>query len=146
MLFRSRLDVKQVLAGTFIDEDEVIKKSCTAIYREVFRALEDLRQKHLSGKARAEGDWGKIQTEDTSLFTGLSLSNRVAFKWEQFLHFYKHQSVGFVLPGQESDKSDKEVRVWLYPADADAENCNENTKKIMESIEKDIEKIGRAHV
>ena len=130
----SRLDVKQVLAGTFIDEDEVIKKSCTAIYREVFRALEDLRQKHLSGKARAEGDWGKIQTEDTSLFTGLSLSNRVAFKWEQFLHFYKHQSVGFVLPVRESDKA---VRVRLYPADA--EICNKNTAKIMESIEKDIE-------
>ena len=130
----SRLDVKQVLAGTFIDEDEVIKKSCTAIYREVFRALEDLRQKHLSEKDRAEEDWGKIQTEDASLFTGLSLSNRVAFKWEQFLHFYKHQSVGFVLPVRESDKA---VRVRLYPADA--ENCNKNTTKIMESIEKDIE-------
>ena len=130
----SRLDVKQVLAGTFVDEDEAIKKSCKAIYLEVFQALEDLRQKHLSGKARAEGDWGKIQTEDTSLFTGLSLSNRVAFKWEQFLHFYKHQSVGFVLPVRESDKA---VRVRLYPADA--EICNKNTAKIMESIEKDIE-------
>lgn len=128
------LDVKQVLAGTFIDEDEAIKKSCKAIYREVFRALEDLRQKHPSEEDRAERGWGKIQTEDASLFAGLSLANRVAFKWEQFLHFYKHQSVGFVLPSWETDK---EVSVRLYPADAAM--CDPNTAKIMESIEKDIE-------
>lgn len=128
------LDVKQVLAGTFIDEDEVIKKSCKDIYREVFRALEDLRQKHPSEEDRAERDWGKIQTEDASLFAGLSLANRVAFKWEQFLHFYKHQSVGFVLP---VGKSGKEVSVRLYPADAAM--CDPSTAKIMESIEKDIE-------
>jgi hypothetical protein len=30
--------------------------------------------------------------------TALSLVNRIAFKWEQFLHFYKHRSVDFVLP------------------------------------------------
>ena len=129
-----RLDVKQVLAGTFIDEDEVIKKSCKDIYREVFRALETLRQKHPSEEDRAKGDWGKIQTEDALPFAGLSLANRVAFKWEQFLHFYKHQSVGFVLPVRESDK---EVSVRLYPADAAM--CNKNTAEIMESIEKDIE-------
>ena len=130
----NRLDVKQVLAGTFIDEDEAIKKSCRAIYLGVFQALDALRQKHPSAEDRAKGDWGKIQTEEALSFAGLSLANRVAFKWEQFLHFYKHQSVGFVLPVRESDKA---VRVRLYPADA--EICNKNTAKIMESIEKDIE-------
>jgi len=55
-------------------------------------------------------------------------------QWEQFLHFYKHQSVGFVLPVRESDK---EVSVRLYPVDATM--CNKNTAKIMESIEQDIE-------
>ena len=130
----SRLDVKQVLEGTFVDEGEAIKKSCKAIYREVFLALEDLRQKHPSAEDRARGDWGKIQTEEALSFAGLSLANRVAFKWEQFLHFYKHQSVGFVLPVRESDK---EVSVRLYPVDATM--CNENTAKIMESIEQDIE-------
>lgn len=130
----SRLDVKQVLEGTFVDEGEAIKKSCKAIYREVFLALEDLRQKHPSAEDQARGDWGKIQTEEALSFAGLSLANRVAFKWEQFLHFYKHQSVGFVLPVRESDK---EVSVRLYPVDATM--CNENTAKIMESIEQDIE-------
>ena len=130
----SRLDVRQVLEGTFVDEGEAIKKSCKAIYREVFLALEDLRQKHPSAEDRAKGDWGKIQTEEALSFAGLSLANRVAFKWEQFLHFYKHQSVGFVLPVRESDK---EVSVRLYPVDATM--CNKNTAKIMESIEQDIE-------
>lgn len=130
----SRLDVKQVLEGTFVDEGEAIKKSCKAIYREVFLALEDLRQKHPSAEDQARGDWGKIQTEEALSFAGLSLANRVAFKWEQFLHFYKHQSVGFVLPVRDSDK---EVSVRLYPVDATM--CNENTAKIMESIEQDIE-------
>lgn len=130
----SRLDVKQVLEGTFVDEGEAIKKSCKAIYREVFLALDDLRQKHPSAEDQARGDWGKIQTEEALSFAGLSLANRVAFKWEQFLHFYKHQSVGFVLPVRESDK---EVSVRLYPVDATM--CNENTAKIMESIEQDIE-------
>lgn len=130
----SRLDVKQVLEGTFVDEDEAIKKSCKAIYREVFQALDALRQKHPSPEDQARGDWGKIQTEEALSFAGLSLANRVAFKWEQFLHFYKHQSVGFVLPVRESDK---EVSVRLYPVDATM--CNKNTAKIMESIEQDIE-------
>ncbi|WP_208873619.1 HD domain-containing protein [Fretibacterium fastidiosum] len=130
----SRLDVKQVLEGTFVDEDEVIKTSCRAIYLGVFQALDALRQKHPSAEDRAKGDWGKIQTEEALSFAGLSLANRVAFKWEQFLHFYKHQSVGFVLPVRDSDK---EVSVRLYPVDATM--CNENTAKIMESIEQDIE-------
>ncbi len=125
----NRLDVKQVLAGTFVDEDKAIGKSCKAIYQEVFRTLEDLQRKYPS-----EEGWGRIQTEDALSFAGLSLANRVAFKWEQFLHFYKHQSVGFVLPVRESDKK---VNVRLYPADATM--CNKNTAKIMASIKKDIE-------
>ena len=130
----NRLDVKQVLAGTFIDEDEAIKKSCRAIYLGVFQALDALRQKHPSAEDRAKGDWGKIQTEEALSFAGLSLANRVAFKWEQFLHFYKHQSVGFVLPVRESDK---EVSARLYPVDAAM--CDENTAEIMKSIKGDIE-------
>lgn len=128
------LDVKQVLAGTFIDEDEAIKKSCRAIYLGVFQALDALRQKHPSAEDRAKADWGKIQTEEALSFAGLSLANRVAFKWEQFLHFYKHQSVGFVLPVRESDK---EVSARLYPVDAAM--CDENTAEIMKSIKGDIE-------
>lgn len=129
----NRLDVKQVLAGTFVDEDKVIKKSCRAIYEAVFQALDVLRQKHPSPEDQTRGDWGKIQTEEALSFVSLSLANRVAFKWEQFLHFYKHQSVGFVLPVRESDK---EVSVRLYPVDAAM--CNENTAEIMNSIKEDI--------
>lgn len=127
----SGLDVEQVHVGTFVDEDKAIGKSCKAIYQEVFRTLEDLQRKYPS-----EEGWGRIQTEDALLFSGLSLANRVAFKWEQFLHFYKHQSVGFVLPVKGKER---EVRVRLYPTDSP--KAGENIPPIVKDIEKEYEKV-----
>ncbi|GHV28283.1 hypothetical protein FACS1894167_04870 [Synergistales bacterium] len=77
----------------------------------------------------------------------LSMINRYAFKWEQFLHFDKHRSVNFVLPVRV--KNDVIFRVF---PNADFENKDRDSivDEIVGAIRDEITKTGevlkRLHV
>jgi hypothetical protein len=75
---------------------------CKDIYAAVMNAL--LALKAQSG--------GYLATSRNQMdLTTLSLVNRYAFKWEQFLHFYKHRCVSFVLPV----KKEGRVQLKIFP-------------------------------
>lgn len=119
------------------DMNKSMNKRCNQIYNAVFDILKGL-------KVRYE-DWGVVQQKDLPLFTVLSFANRIAFKREQFLHFSKHQSVGFVLPVM--DKEEKNlVNVQIYTNDrkdnailTDIENdINGEYDKVKSVLEREI--------
>ncbi len=107
------------------DQVETIKKMTGAIYTAVFDELNTL--KGSGGWAFINGNFEEIQA--------LSLANRVAFKWEQFLHFRKHQAVGFVLPMPSADGKGVTIGIWpnneLRPDNAALE-------KVRESIQEEL--------
>jgi hypothetical protein len=64
----------------------------------------------------------------------LSLANRTAFKWEQFLHFFKHQCVGTVFPVYENG----EIIIHLWP-NSDLSFDSEILDTSLKEVKKDIE-------
>lgn len=63
----------------------------------------------------------------------LSLANRIVFKWEQFLHFYKHLCIDFVLPVREEDQ----IHILVWPNEA-AGIRKEVIDVMLGDVEKDI--------
>jgi hypothetical protein len=101
---------------------------CKRVYAAVMDVL-------LSIKAR-EGGYLLTPNNHMDLMT-LSLINRYAFKWEQFLHFYKHCCVGFVLPVREADKI--KIKVFSNP---DFKEMSDNLDGVVASINKEIAGTG----
>lgn len=66
------------------------------LYPLIFQAL---------GELRGEGSFNDLTdtAESVNLMLALSLANRIAFKCEQFKHFYTHNAVAFVLPVASGD-------------------------------------------
>ena len=58
--------------------------------------------KELGKMCSREGDFTGLLLNSNLL--PLSLANRIAFKWEQFLHFQKHSGVEFVLPTKKNGR------------------------------------------
>ncbi len=80
------------IRGTLDGESrKTIKNSTKTLYPLIFQKLKELKGNHTFEKLFQDN-------EILQQVTALSLVNRIAFKWEQFLHFYKHRSVDFVLP------------------------------------------------
>ena len=103
-LIARSFDIPRIQSGE-IDEKskEEMKPHCSAVYKEVF---DELR------RIKGDSDFpGEVYRKDHGKTTLLSLANRIAFKWEQFLHFYKHQCVGTVFPVCEGNK----VTVHIWP-------------------------------
>jgi hypothetical protein len=98
---------------------------CKNIYADVTNALLDLKERN----------GGYLLTPDNYMdFAALSLVNRYAFKWEQFLHFYKHRCVSFVLPVREEGKT----LLKIFP-DQHFVQQNQDMWSNLENVRKDIE-------
>ncbi|QTX32123.1 hypothetical protein KAR29_12565 [Aminithiophilus ramosus] len=113
------------------DQAEAIKALTGDIYTAVFDDLIALK---------GSGDWAFIN-EDFEKIQALSLANCVAFKWEQFLHFRKHQAVGFVLPMPSADGKGVTIGIWpnneLRPDNAALEKVRESIQEELSGKEDD---------
>lgn len=129
-----RLDIDKVERGRLLDEERTKQIEETAngsregavkgLYAMVFELLQSLRvyavEKGAPRSARSPLQDPSRESSPGSLFSAfpvemllLSLANRVVFKWEQFLHFYKHQCVLCVLPRRDVHEKGKIiVDVW----------------------------------
>jgi hypothetical protein len=116
-----------------IDTDE-IKRIGSALYPSIFKILRDIK-----GEKSFNSLFGP---DNVKVVQALSLANRIAFKWEQFLHFYKHRSVEVVLPvpaKKDEPGSDGGVKICLLSGK------NGHSKEELKSIAKDIvEEVHRA--
>jgi hypothetical protein len=101
---------------------------CKNIYAAVTDAL-------LALKAQS-GGYLATSRNRADLMT-LSLVNRYAFKWEQFLHFYKHRCVSFVLPV----RKENQVLLKIFPDQAfvkDNQEMQSNLDHVCEDIRNEI--------
>ncbi len=112
-----------------VDTDK-IKKICSALYPSIFKILRGVK-----GEKSFNSLFG---SDNVTVVQALSLANRIAFKWEQFLHFYKHRSVEVVLPVLDNE-SVAGVKICLLSREKG------QFKKELRAIAKDIvEEIDRA--
>ena len=121
-----KIRIEDILRGSIPEsESGVIKDNCASVYEDIFKAL--LRMK---GEADCPGKAVHLNRLE-ALF--LSLANRTAFKWEQFLHFFKHQCVGTVFPVYENG----EIRIHLWPNSElsfDSEILDTSLKEVKKDI------------
>ncbi len=103
---------------------------CKAIYPEIFRHLRKLKGD--------DGFQGLFEGENLSIVQGLSLANRIAFKWEQFLHFYKHRSIEVVLPVPPKDDGSFSVDIKLIPKEIQGQEAPASHKEQLYDIAKEI--------
>ncbi|GHV43524.1 hypothetical protein FACS1894187_25810 [Synergistales bacterium] len=98
------------------------KKDCDDVYKKVMGKLIALK-----------GDEEVCALTPGNLQDMLTLSmiNRHAFKWEQFLHFDKHRSVNFVLPM----RVDGEIILKVFP---NVDCKNQDASSVIEVIVKEI--------
>ena len=101
-------------------------KLCNAVYPLVFRDLQRLKNNYSS--------WDRVRRDALPQFMALSLANRVAFKSEQYLHFSKHQHVGFVLPVFKGGK----ITVKVFP-NSDFMDTPEGMAATLKRVCEDIE-------
>ena len=101
------------------------KEAIKRVYPQVFLSLARLRER--------AGNLQRMESYSPKLFHALSLANRVAFKWEQFLHFDKHRLVRTVLPVPGDDENS--VVMTIFPQETGVES-----KKEFLSLREDIEK------
>ena len=113
--------------GTIADElAEEIDQRTKSIYSSVFFRLRVLKE---------TCGWTFLQSRHEEVWA-LSLANRVAFKWEQFLHFRKHQAVGFVLPMPSVDGQDVTIGIWPNTSLQEGE---ETDRKKLDAVAEEIE-------
>lgn len=98
---------------------EEIEHVSKLVYERIFQIL---------NKKKLETQNFDFLTRDLDATMTLSLLNRVTFKWEQFIHFYKHISVSFVLPIRKEDKCT--IGIWCPD---DSRNSAD-----LKSVKKDI--------
>ena len=127
-----KIRIEDILRGSIPEsESGVIKDNCASVYEDIFKAL--LRMK---GEADCPGKAVHLNRLE-ALF--LSLANRTAFKWEQFLHFFKHQCVGTVFPVYENG----EIIIHLWPnsdLSFDSEILDTSLKEVKKHIEDEWKK------
>lgn len=93
------------ISGTLNEESrKTIKNSTKILYPLIFQKLKELKGNQSFEKLFQNN-------EILQQVIALSFVNRIAFKWEQFLHFYKHRSVDFVLPLPDNDNG---VSIHLF--------------------------------
>ena len=105
-----------------------LEEHCSDIYSLIFRDLQNLKDEY-------NGSWSRIQKEALSRFMALSLANRIVFKSEQYIHFSKHQHVGFVIPVLKHD----DILIKVFP-NTEFNDSPENFRITLESVCKDIDK------
>lgn len=121
--------------GTMDDIDtDKIKRIGSSLYPSIFKILRGVK---------GEKSFNSLfEPNNVKVIQALSLANRIAFKWEQFLHFYKHRSVEVVLPvpaKKNGASSDGGVKICLLSGK------NGHSKEELKSIAKDIvEEVHRA--
>jgi len=127
-----KIRIEDILRGSIPkSESSVIKNNCDSVYEDVFNEL-----LHMKAGARCPGKAVHLNRLQ-ALF--LSLANRTAFKWEQFLHFFKHQCVGTVFPVYENG----EVMIHVWPNSDlpfDSEILGTSLSVVKGDIEKEWEK------
>jgi len=79
-----------------------------------------------------------VKHEYASLVQFYSLINRYAFKWEQFLHFYKHRCVAFIMP-LINKEGDPEMLIWPAPRQEQSAAQHEKSKAQLEDVRIEIE-------
>jgi hypothetical protein len=109
--------------------DKKLAVSCKELYEKVFENLIQMKEE--------AGSLGAIAQKQASRLLALSLANRAAFKWEQFLHFDKHRKVGFVLPTGENGKT--VIRLFPNP---EAGAKREDLEPVRKDIEEEIKATG----
>lgn len=98
-----RLTPDDAIAGTLDKKSkEDLDDLCKRVYAKV---LEQLHIMHMVGGYDVRG------RSDSDKLLFLSLCNRFAFKWEQFLHFHKHRCVSFIMP-LVNDKGEPVFQIW----------------------------------
>lgn len=123
-----KIAIKNVLEGRIPDkEHDAISANCEDVYETVFMELQQMK-----GRKKSPGRALRGRRQEAHF---LSLANRAAFKWEQFLHFFKHQCVGTVFP----TFSGGTVTVHVWP-NGDLDYTGETFSKSLEGVKKDIEK------
>ncbi|GHS92422.1 hypothetical protein AGMMS50276_00270 [Synergistales bacterium] len=106
------------------------KKDCDDVYKEVMKKLIVLK----GNEEVCALTPGNLQDMLT-----LSMINRHAFKWEQFLHFDKHRSVNFVLPM----RVDGNITLKVFPnVDCKNQDASSVIEDIVEDIRGEIAKTG----
>lgn len=98
----NKLKTEDAQNGNIPDD---VKKEITQVSRLVYEGV----FKILNSQKQQTGDFSFLMKDPGSTLA-LSLLNRVTFKWEQFLHFYKHVSVAFVLPIRKDDRCT--IGIW----------------------------------
>ncbi|PKL02521.1 MAG: hypothetical protein CVV55_04015, partial [Synergistetes bacterium HGW-Synergistetes-2] len=123
-------DIQRIQSGEINQEwNKKVDKHCTAVYEAVFDKLKGM-------KADSEFPGTVfLNLNDRAKTTLLSLANRIAFKWEQFLHFYKHQCVGTVFPVCEENT----VTVHIWPNTMQKVTNTDEHRKTLDGVQKDIE-------
>jgi len=131
-LVASRDDTVAMAAAGSLDDDMrgKLDKKAKRVYELVFQDLLALRQK-------PGFSWDRLW-EDPAHLMACSLANRLAFKWEQFLHFYKHRCVGFVLPVRREDPGT--ICIWPNQDMKDMKDMEVMLNSVKESIEEEREK------
>nr|WP_321500852.1 hypothetical protein [uncultured Dethiosulfovibrio sp.] len=100
-----------------------IKNISSALYPYIFKILR---------RTKGEENFNSLfKPENIALVQALSLANKIIFKWEQFLHFYKHRSIEVVLPVP-GDGISADVDICLLSKD------NKNQKAELTSVARDI--------
>ena len=125
-LVASREDTVAMAVKGQLDQgmQKALGEKAKKVYELVFNDLLALRQNPLAFS------WDRMW-QDPAHLMACSLANRLAFKWEQFLHFYKHRCVGFVLPVRRGDRGT--IGLWPNPDMGGMES-------MLEDVRKDIEK------
>ncbi len=122
LLFGSDSKISENLRKEF---KEAIKR----VYPQVFLSLAGLRER--------AGNLQRMESHSPKLFHALSLANRVAFKWEQFLHFDKHRLVSTVLPVP--GDTENSVVMTIFPQET-GEDSKKEFQSLRDDILKDIQK------
>jgi hypothetical protein len=124
-----QLDPEAGVEGT-LDHDlgMELSKLCKSVYAAVMDALLSIRASS-GGYLLTSGNHRDLMT--------LSRINRYAFKWEQFLHFYKHRCVGFILPMREGNG----IKIRVFP-NSEFNTGNDSLDGVVHDIEAEIAGTG----
>ncbi|NCC96462.1 MAG: hypothetical protein EOM02_06430, partial [Synergistales bacterium] len=107
-----------------------INKISSSLYPTIFKILRELK---------GEKSFNSLfEPKNATVVQALSLANRIVFKWEQFLHFYKHRSVEVVLPVPDKSVSIPAVRICLLSGEKGQSRNNliPIAKDIVEEVER----------
>lgn len=122
------IDFRQAKEGSIPEDiEKIVKEATRNIYPPIIRELQ--RMKNSSGEANFSSLFFAKDYHNAALLLALSLANRIAFKWEQFLHFHKHWGVKSVLPCKKDGKA-----LVLLQGDGDLEGVAEDMREELQKV------------